>query len=160
MSKDFTNEAGPYGIPARFRPFLHETSTIASAERTRLNIRDAEGVLTLLYGETDSSKVSGGTQLGIDHARELGKREEQLCFVDLGKEQREIEVDRVYKWIKDNRVEKCLIGGPRESEAPGIEKNASAFLDALFRKIVGSDNRLMKTEADAEVKASPSPKPS
>lgn len=128
----YTNETGEYGIPKRFWSVLRETSTTASAERTELNIRDAEGILTLFKGENDRSHISKGTQLGIDYARELGKEDQQLCFVDLASPNLGTEIDRVAQWIKTRDVKKCAIGGPRESEAPGIEKEAFDFLEQLF----------------------------
>lgn len=135
VPKYFTNETGAYGISAHFRPFLKETSTTDSAERTKLNIRNADGILTLLQAESGRSEVSKGTQLGIDHARELEKKEDQLCFVDIFEANTEDSIGRVFQWIEENRVEKCLIGGPRESEAPGIEEKAFTFLCSLFEKL-------------------------
>lgn len=138
VPKDYTNETGPYDIPSRFRQFVKETSSTASAERTRLNIQDADGILTLLQAESDRSEVSEGTQLGLDHARELGKPVEQLCFVDLKNMNADDEIERVTQWIKVNGIEKCLIGGPRESEVPGIEEAAHAFLMGLFDKLTAA----------------------
>ena len=93
------------------------------------------GVLTLLQAESGRSEVSKGTQLGLDHASELGKKEDQLCFVDLLEANTEGSTERVFHWINGNLVEKCLIGGPRESEALGIEKKAFTFLCCLFEKL-------------------------
>ena len=46
VPKDYTNETGKCGIPVGFRQYLKETSSTASAERTRLNIEAADGILT------------------------------------------------------------------------------------------------------------------
>jgi len=130
----FTNETGLYGIPDRFRPFLKETSTTASAKRTELNMKDADGILTLLIEEDKKSEVSPGTQYGIDYAVKLGKSKDQLFFVDLSSTnaQSEASIEGVVRWIKDMYVKKCAIGGPRESEAPGIQDVAYHYLVRVF----------------------------
>lgn len=133
VPKDYTNELGAYGIAARFWPCLTLTNTIESALRTELNCRDADGILTLLRNEEASTKVSEGTQHGIDYARKLGKNEHQFCFVDLAASYLRDEVVRVVKWITDMKIVKCAIGGPRESEVPGIESEADAFLREVFK---------------------------
>lgn len=190
----FTNEQGEFKIPERFRRHLEETSTTASAERTQLNVKEADGVLTLFRGggdghhqgrggerehATDSrstlasscvggtggeavslGKSSPGTQHGIDYALKLGKRREQLCFVDLsfflllpGEETQDdggdpggevgasgegglhSEVRRVADWIAKENVQLCAIGGPRESEQRGITQQAERFLRHLFESL-------------------------
>ncbi|CAD6573487.1 MAG: hypothetical protein CYPHOPRED_005158 [Cyphobasidiales sp. Tagirdzhanova-0007] len=158
----YTNETGAYGIPSQFRAYLKQTATTASAERTELNLSEADGVLTLLRGEaveardegerepsssSSSSSMSPGTQYGLNYARTvLGKSEAQLCFVDLAKAGRE-DLDlvreqqrRVARWIRVQGVERCAVGGPRESEAPGIADDAYAFLIGLFELLQGGIN--------------------
>lgn len=137
---NFTNENGAQGIPERFRHALRESSTTASAERTEFNIRDSDGILTLAYQQEqdtgnavsghDLSKCSPGTWHGIVHARQLGKKDHQLFFVYLAKGGRpdHQQLNQTVDWLVDNKITKCAIGGPRESESPGIEKQAFLFL--------------------------------
>lgn len=129
----YTNENGEYGIPERFRSALKETFTTESHERTEKNIKEADGILTLLVeedGGSDNLKSSPGTVHGIEYAKKLGKREEQLCFVNLAKDDEKLETERqrVINWLMQQKVNKCAIGGPRESEAKGIQEKAYKFL--------------------------------
>lgn len=135
VPKDYTNELGAYRIPARFWPFLTLTNTTESSLRTELNCTEADGILTLLKGENRYTNVSKGTQHGIDHARSLGKSAAQLCFVDLASTNLVAETEKVVSWIVDTKVTKCAIGGPRESEVPGIEVEADAFLREVFKRL-------------------------
>ena len=128
----YTNELGSNGIPEEFRKYLQETVTTSGSERTKLNIKEADGILTLLKGEDRGSTISPGTQHGLDHAGHLGKKEEQLCFVDLTEKNFLSEQRRVANWITEKHVRKCAIGGPRESEVPGIQQEAYNFLSGLF----------------------------
>lgn len=148
MPLHYTNELGEYGIPERFRHALKETSTIESAERTEKNIREADGILTLLYepevaqegGRESLEKVSPGTMHGLKYAKELDKRDEQLYFVNLANttttdetSQKE-EQHKVVKWLRENKIMKCAIGGPRESEVKGIEEKSFIFLKGVFEE--------------------------
>lgn len=135
----FTNETGEYGIPERFRKSLKETSTTASSERTEKNIKDSNGILTLLMEEDEADegvegllKKSPGTLHGIEFAKKLGKNENQLLFVNLAKEDLTSEKNRVAQWLIKDKVERCAIGGPRESESKGIEIKAFEFLKSVF----------------------------
>ncbi|KAL7007899.1 hypothetical protein EMMF5_002546 [Cystobasidiomycetes sp. EMM_F5] len=134
VPKDFTNEHGPYGIPERLRQHLKETESTGSADRTERNIGMSDGILTLLYGESGQEKItsSPGTQHGIDYAKKLDKAPEQFLFIDLCAENIDGGVDSVITWIHTNNVRMCAIGGPRESEAPGIQKDAFQFLCRVF----------------------------
>ncbi|KAK5080661.1 hypothetical protein LTR05_008365 [Lithohypha guttulata] len=151
----YSNELGSYSIPERFRADLVETDTTASALRTELNIKQADGVLTLLSAEDGRSDVSKGTQLGIDYARALGKVENQLCFVDLTSLDLDADVERVVRWLVDRKVSKCAIGGPRESEVPGIERQAETFLlkvfDLLENISKASEHNTAKTASSSDL---------
>jgi hypothetical protein len=130
----YTNETGAYGIPERFREHLRETGTTASADRTEANIKDADGILTLLRDGTSRSESSPGTQHGLDYAKKLGKTEEQMMFVNLDLEETALalEIVRVCNWIQSKRIQRCAMGGPRESEEPGIQIEAKCFLQKVF----------------------------
>ena len=141
----FTNETGAYGIPERFRPFLTETASVESRDRTERNIAQSDGILTVsmssavadadMGGATPPLAVSEGTQLGVEHAASLGKSAEQMLFVDLGSaSEHSANVDRTVRWLRGMSVQRCAIGGPRESEAPGIQDRAEAFLCDVFAR--------------------------
>lgn len=112
--------------------------TTVSAERTEKNIQDADGILTLLLepeaGQDDALQSSPGTKLGIDHARKLGKRDEQLYFVNLAEADLQKERHKVVTWLLEQDIHKCAVGGPRESEAKGIEEKAYEFLFGVFQE--------------------------
>jgi hypothetical protein len=77
--------------------------------------------------------VSAGTQLGVEYAASLGKSAGQMLFVDLGSaSENTANVDRTVRWLHDMSVQRCAIGGPRESEVPGIQDRAEAFLFDVF----------------------------
>lgn len=143
MPLHYTNENGEYGIPERFRSSLRETSSITSAERTEKNIKDSDGILTLLMepsairkSANETLKTSPGTLHGIEYAKRLGKHDDQLLFVNLAQEDDQLvsERDKIVHWLIEHEIKKCAIGGPRESEAIGIENEAFIFLKKVFEK--------------------------
>lgn len=99
--------------------------------------------------EKSLETLSPGTQHGIEYATErLGVPRQRLRFVDLD-EYRESDgggsgrgisledsVRRTVDWIESLKVQKCAIGGPRESEVPGIQDEAHRYLVALFSKLL------------------------
>lgn len=117
-----TSESGP--ILSNYRSHFTETPSQDNAQRTEWNIRDADRVLTILRGQPE--KVTGGTAWAIEVARATGK---DMLFVDLGAEWTN-ELDKVRTWLSGSKLEhfKCAINGPRESEEPGIEEEATKFL--------------------------------
>ncbi|KAJ6260970.1 hypothetical protein Dda_3633 [Drechslerella dactyloides] len=137
VPRGFTNERGrildeyitsTYGS-------LRETESLDTAERTRLNCDEADGLLTLAACDEDAiQKLSRGTELGITVGREGGK---DMCFVDLRRYRadKEGEVDKVIKWLDETNVERCAIGGPRESEESGVEREAEEVLGRVWEKV-------------------------
>ena len=117
----FTNEKGL--ILAEYRTHLQVTPSAENAQRTEWNMRDADCVLTILRGKPEVAV--GGTKLGVDYSYGA---EKQKSFVDLTGDRAQ-EVEKVRAWLKEQGHGKSLaIGGPRESEEPGIEKEAEDFL--------------------------------
>ncbi len=100
---------------------LTETPSEKTAQRTEWNVRDSDGTLVLTRGEP-----SGGTALTIRLARRLAR---PFLVVDPTAER---DVDRVRSWIRRNRIEVLNVAGPRESKAPGIHKEATAFLRTVL----------------------------
>jgi predicted Rossmann fold nucleotide-binding protein DprA/Smf involved in DNA uptake len=105
---------------------MRETRSFVYAERTRLNVRDADGTLILTRGEP-----TGGTALTITLARRLGK---PLLLVDL-----DAACDPVHvcNWLRRHRIGVLNIAGPRESTQPGIQNQAEAFLRTVLYRSSG-----------------------
>jgi hypothetical protein len=104
-------------------PGLRETPSSDPAERTVWNIRDSDAVLVL----TRSDVASPGTDVGLRTARELGR---PLRVVHLDNSRATEEV-----WTLLQRYGGPLVlsvGGPRESEAPGIYDAAHRLLRAVL----------------------------
>lgn len=126
VPQGFTNEAGP--IPDEYRSHFQQTPSPETSQRTEWNMLDADSVLTLLRGLPDSAK--GGTKWGVQVSRETSKN---MCFVDLRNDWIE-EINKVKTWLKKDKVENVAIGGPRESEEPGIEGEAEKFLSEALEE--------------------------
>ena len=102
-------------IPAKYH--LKETFSSDYAVRTRLNVRDADGTL-ILYREP----LEGGTALTWQFAVEL---EKPVLLVELG-------FPPVFEafqlWLRENGIRTLNIAGPRESQRPGIGRDAKTFV--------------------------------
>jgi hypothetical protein len=100
---------------------LVETPEEDYAQRTAWNVRDADATLILRRGP-----MSAGTALTLRLAR-LARKPRRV--VDLG---RPGPPERVRKWLSRHRVKVLNVAGPRESQRPGIGRQAEAFLRAVF----------------------------
>jgi hypothetical protein len=100
---------------------LRETPEAEPAQRTAWNVRDSDGTLLLARGE-----ATGGTALTIEEAR---NQDRPLLIAALDHPPRPAEVRR---WIEAHGVAVLNVAGPRESECPGIYREARAFLELLF----------------------------
>jgi hypothetical protein len=118
----------PPGLLAKY-PNLQETPLADPAQRTEWNVRDADACMIVI--EAAGLAVSKGTAL----AQELAHRyRKPLVIAHLG-ESETIRDAALWLRFQQRRVGpglKLAIGGPRESEAPGIYARAAAFLRALI----------------------------
>ena len=118
----------PPGLLAQY-PNLKETPLADPAQRTQWNVRDADACMIVI--EVGGMAVSQGTGL----ARELAERYGKPLFVaNLGEPD---VLERAALWLRAQQEKFgagliLAIGGPRESEAPGIYGRATAFLRALL----------------------------
>jgi Circularly permutated YpsA SLOG family len=118
----------PPGLLAHY-PMLEETPRADPAQRTEWNVRDAHASLIIV--DAGGIGVSHGTML----AQELAHRYRKPLFVaDLAGP--DILRDAAL-WLRVQQARhgadlKLAIGGPRESEAPGIYARAKAFIEALL----------------------------
>ncbi len=101
---------------------LRETATSNYAERTRLNVRDADATLILHRGP-----LRGGTRLTLDCARERGK---PWWTLDL--ERDPLDLESVRTWLHAHSVRVLNVAGPRESSCPGIGEAARRIVLALM----------------------------
>jgi hypothetical protein len=118
----------PPGLLTKY-PQLKETPLADPAQRTEWNVRDADACLILV--DTGGAEASAGTMLACDLAHRYRK---PLQIVDL----REPDIlARAASWLRAQQTKHgsgfmLAIGGPRESEAPGIHRRASRFIGALL----------------------------
>jgi hypothetical protein len=114
----------PPGLLARYRE-LKETPLSDPAQRTEWNVRDSDAILIIVDGKGLAvSKGTGGAKEWTSHYGKL------LLVVDVSQSDA---AAKVAAWLQD-QVErfgatmKLGIGGPRESEAPGIYASAYRLL--------------------------------
>jgi putative molybdenum carrier protein len=118
----------PPGLLAKY-PELKETPLADPAQRTEWNVRDADACLILV--DAGGVDISAGTALAQDLAHRYRK---PLLVVSL----RDPDiVNRGGLWLRvqQKRLGDTLalaIGGPRESQAPGIYQRARSFIEALL----------------------------
>ena len=118
----------PPGLLARY-PKLAETPLADPAQRTEWNVRDADACLIVV--EAGGLAVSRGTALAREQAARYGK---PIFIAELGATD---VAERAAAWLRAQREGfgenfTLAIGGPRESEAPGIYARALAFIGALL----------------------------
>jgi hypothetical protein len=121
----------PPGLLTKY-PLLRETPLADPAQRTEWNVRDSDVIMILV--DAGGLSVSKGTALAHALVEQYRK---PLIVVDLRDPGA---VDTAVAgltalWPASGAV-KLGIGGPRESEAPGIYGRAAKFLDALLNVIV------------------------
>jgi len=116
--------AEPPGLLVHY-PLLKETPSADPAERTRWNVRDSDATLILV--DRGGTAVSGGTQLATAVAEELGR---PWLALDIAVPDSEA---RLRAWLGTVKPAVLSIGGPRESETPGIYAKARVLLEAVLR---------------------------
>jgi len=124
----------PPGVRARY-PLLRETSSADPAQRTEWNVRDSDACLILVAA--GGAAVSQGTVLTGELAARYAK---PLLVADLSAADA---VETVAAWLVALLAAQALgtsfrliVGGPRESEAPGIYGRAKEVLGRVFLGLV------------------------
>jgi hypothetical protein len=118
----------PAGLLIKY-PNLRETPLADPAQRTEWNVRDADACVIVV--DDTGLDVSEGTELANELAHHYRK---PLLVARLG-EPESARDGGLWLRFQIRRVGAGLavaIGGPRESEAPGIYARATAFLDTLI----------------------------
>ena len=110
-------------------PRLQQTPLADPAQRTEWNVRDADACLIIV--DAGGLEVSRGTALAQDMAHRYRRPlfVADLAAPDVGRD--------AALWLRVQQARhgadlKLAIGGPRESEAPGIYARASRFIEALI----------------------------
>ena len=119
----------PPGVLTKY-PKLQETPLAEPEQRTEWNVRDADACLILI--EATGLDASRGTRLASELAHGFRK---PLLIVNLH-DAKFAEQAKLWLRVQEarhGRDLKLAIGGPRESEAPGIYGHALAFIEALLR---------------------------
>ncbi len=114
----------PPGLLAHY-PHLQETPLADPAQRTEWNVRDADACVIVI--DDSGAAVSKGTVL----AQELAHRYRRPLLVARLGEAEAIRDATLWLRFQQRRVGPQLklgIGGPRESEAPGIYARTRLFL--------------------------------
>jgi hypothetical protein len=118
----------PPGLLAKY-PNLKETPLAEPAQRTEWNVRDADACLILI--DTAGLDASAGTKRASELAHHYRK---PLLTVNL-RETKNAEHAKLWLRVQQarhGRDLKLAIGGPRESEAPGIYREALSFIASLL----------------------------
>jgi hypothetical protein len=121
----------PPGLLAQY-PELKETPLADPTQRTEWNVRDAD--VCVIVVNTGGVGISRGTALAQDLA---GRYRKPLMVAELGAGDT---VTRAARWLRAQREAlgpglAIAIGGPRESEAPGIYAATRDFLRAVLDEI-------------------------
>jgi hypothetical protein len=122
------------GLLAKY-PMLKETPLADPAQRTQWNVRDAD--VCLIVVAAGGLAASAGTTLAQDLAH---RQRKPVMIVKLG-EPDMLKHAALWLRVQQSRHSDGLqlaIGGPRESEAPGIYARAVTFIRALLDWAVDS----------------------
>ncbi len=118
----------PPGLLAKY-PSLQETPLSEPAQRTEWNVRDADACLILI--DAAGLDASAGTKRANELAHHYRK---PVLIVNLRDSKT---AEQAGLWLRVQQARqggdlKLAIGGPRESEAPGIYKELLSFLESLL----------------------------
>jgi hypothetical protein len=124
----------PPGLLASY-PLLRETPDRDPSQRTEWNARDSDAILII----TDREGLSGSP--GTRHAHEWAEQHGKPLFVAPAGEPDA--AARAAAWVRDQRQifgpdMTLSVGGPRESEAPGIYARAKSLLAAMLDALEGN----------------------
>jgi Circularly permutated YpsA SLOG family len=113
-------------------PNLRETPLPHPLQRTEWNVRDSNA--TLIITDTDGVSVSIGTMRALQWANQHGK---PLLVIDANDPEAPA---RATAWVRTQRKRfgpdlTLGIGGPRESEAPGVYTHARMLIAAMLADV-------------------------
>ncbi len=108
---------------------LKETMSDKYEERTRLNIKDADGTLIIAR-----SQITGGTLLTKKTAKELNKPLLIINSVDAQSDELTV---NILKWMNNNNIQILNIAGPRQSEWKKAHETSYRITANLIQKMTG-----------------------
>lgn len=103
---------------------LEETPSEGYSQRTRWNIRDADGTLVVNTGD-----LSGGTAFTVRTAAKLSK---PCLVIQLESGITHTHVLELRQWLASSGIQVLNVAGPREEKRPGIYLLTVALLEAVF----------------------------
>lgn len=103
---------------------LEETPSADPIQRTEWNVRDSEATLVVSRDEP-----RGGSAHALAEARRRGR---PTLAIRLGAAPAAADIARARDWLDGLAIAVLNVAGPRESEEPGIEDQAAAFLRELL----------------------------
>ena len=106
---------------------LHETASGSYPERTRANVRLADGTVVFAPG---AGVKSPGTRLTLRACREEGRP----VLVNPASPA------VLRSWVETNRIRVLNVAGNRESRCPGLQRRVAAFIEAAFSPVVEEDD--------------------
>jgi RimJ/RimL family protein N-acetyltransferase len=124
-------------VPARYGD-LRETESDDPAERTRLNVRDADAIIAITHGE-----ATGGTRLALDEA---ARRERPALHLDLDAEDEAAAAERLLEWLGETWPSSLNVAGPRVSEDPAIHAAVVRVLQAALPPLLLRAPEILETE--------------
>lgn len=108
-------------------PTLKQASTPDPNERTMLNIDDSDGTLIVVPRYPLPDSIVDGTRLTINYAVQQKKPH---LIISLSNKAEAI--GAILDWVDQCNIHILNIGGPRESNWPGIHNEASDLFRELF----------------------------
>jgi hypothetical protein len=125
----------PPGVLAKY-PHLRETPDPHPLQRTEWNVRDSNATLIII--DHQGLLVSIGTRRANEWARQHGKPELVVDATD------HTAAERAAAWLQTQQERfgpdmTLSIGGPRESEAPGIYKRARSLIAEVLNRVMPPD---------------------
>src|SRR5690606_15188947 len=125
----------PPGLLSMY-PHLKETPLPHPVQRTEWNVRDSDA--TLIITDSGGVAVSIGTRRGQQWAQQHGK---PFLVIDATEPNA---AQRAAAWVKAQQQRFGLdmtlsIGGPRESEAPGIYERSRRLIAAMLDHCLETD---------------------
>jgi len=120
------DQPSPPGVLAHYAG-LRETPEADPRQRTEWNVRDSDRLMVLV--DRAGLPVSNGTMFALDCAKALAKPH---IVIDIGTSDAE---GLATNFLSQGPGPLAVnIGGPRESEAPGIYAKAKTFLSRLLAR--------------------------
>ena len=111
-------------LPEEYR--LRETKGIDYAQRTELNVVDADGTLIASHG-----KLAGGSAL----TQKMAAKHRCPCLhMDLDELDIQTAAEVVHSWIEAREITTLNVAGPRASEDPAIYEATKRLLETVLKR--------------------------